>query len=513
MAVGSPNNDTVTLTSPIMGGTIDMMDGRDSLTLADGGNLLTILNAETVTGGSGDDEVTYGMETMTWVKGNIVVDLMGGTNTLRLDGPINGLVGVRNVHSFVGSEGNDQIGATFGWSPVERVSYQFGEGTDSLVYVTDAQLGGLPYVTVTGLEKVEGYGDASLDMTIGDRALGTDVRMAGEYDTLRLSDDGGSNSVITHGVEYILGSAQRDVVQVDAHVRPINLDLGHGTDRVELLASSSQTIIVSGVEALLGNKGSDTVALSDGTPLNMSIDLGGGFDTLYSSSATGRTVQVSNVEVISFNEGADTVTVRTAMKNGYVELGADYDRLIFKGSGNSATLVNVEEVTGGAGADRLDLVSDANGSFVDAGAGADVIRGTNFDDIMFGGDGGDTLIGNGGDDYIRGDAGKDIMTGGEGQDIFAFQAVSDSDLNTRDIITDFQVGVDQLVFQNLLHGSFSLTVEQQFSGFNASGSTQAHFVDSTDQLLLDIDGDGQMDMRMTLTGVDSTLSANDFVWS
>jgi len=131
---------------------------------------------------------------------------------------------------------------------------------------------------------------------------------------------------------------------------------------------------------------------------------------------------------------------------------------------------------------------------------------------LFGYQGGDVLIGGGGDDYIVGGAGKDLMRGGGGADKFVFQRISDSDLETRDIIYDFQVGLDKLVFTGLAKGEASLVVEDVFTGFGGLGHTEVHFVDGTDQLLMDLDGNGTMDMRMALIGVGNTLSLGDFIW-
>jgi len=63
-------------------------------------------------------------------------------------------------------------------------------------------------------------------------------------------------------------------------------------------------------------------------------------------------------------------------------------------------------------------------------------------------DGGDdTLNGGKGDDVLFGGAGNDTLTGGEGADQFVFLANSN---NGNDVITDFQAGVDKVVFADLV---------------------------------------------------------------
>lgn len=58
----------------------------------------------------------------------------------------------------------------------------------------------------------------------------------------------------------------------------------------------------------------------------------------------------------------------------------------------------------------------------------------------------DTLVGTAGDDIITGGAGSDMLTGGTGRDQFVFESVLDG----MDTITDFQVGIDQIVLTRLL---------------------------------------------------------------
>ncbi|WP_416191171.1 Ig-like domain-containing protein [Neisseria sp. CCUG12390] len=61
--------------------------------------------------------------------------------------------------------------------------------------------------------------------------------------------------------------------------------------------------------------------------------------------------------------------------------------------------------------------------------------------------GNDTLIGGSGDDILFGGAGNDTLTGGDGADQFVFLANSNSG---HDVITDFEAGVDKVVFADLV---------------------------------------------------------------
>ena len=73
---------------------------------------------------------------------------------------------------------------------------------------------------------------------------------------------------------------------------------------------------------------------------------------------------------------------------------------------------------------------------IDGGGGRDTIIGTAADDVIVGGHGADRLDGRGGNDRI---------TGGSGADTFVFGKAWGRDV-VRDVVTDFQDGVDHLDF-------------------------------------------------------------------
>ena len=93
-------------------------------------------------------------------------------------------------------------------------------------------------------------------------------------------------------------------------------------------------------------------------------------------------------------------------------------------------------ITGLAGNDTL----NGNG-------GDDRLRGGDGDDTLNGGSGRDLLLGEAGNDRLVGGAGGDDMTGGLGADTFVFNLAERSGfVHERDIIRDFEVGVDRIEF-------------------------------------------------------------------
>lgn len=75
------------------------------------------------------------------------------------------------------------------------------------------------------------------------------------------------------------------------------------------------------------------------------------------------------------------------------------------------------------GNDVIQMGSD--GTYVDAGAGTDIVLGSDADEHILGGEGNDTLDGGGGADTLQGGTDDDVLTGGAGDDI----AVWDGNLN------------------------------------------------------------------------------------
>lgn len=77
--------------------------------------------------------------------------------------------------------------------------------------------------------------------------------------------------------------------------------------------------------------------------------------------------------------------------------------------------------------------------------GNDTLTGGTGNDKLFGGNGDDTLSGGDNFDILVGNAGKDTLSGGSGVDYFRYLAASDSTPGVnRDIITDFQDGIDRI---------------------------------------------------------------------
>ncbi len=104
---------------------------------------------------------------------------------------------------------------------------------------------------------------------------------------------------------------------------------------------------------------------------------------------------------------------------------------------------------GDAEGDILENIENVFGSdFADSITGdefGNVLNGQAGDDNLFGGAGDDRLIGGAGADFLFGGFGNDTATGGTGGDLFGFSIGSG-----RDVITDFELGIDQILLDTAL---------------------------------------------------------------
>ena len=141
-------------------------------------------------------------------------------------------------------------------------------------------------------------------------------------------------------------------------------------------------------------------------------------------------------------------------------------------------------------------------------ASGDDFVGTKFGDTLTGLGGNDTLAGGKGNDVITGGLGQDVLKGGPGADDFVFTSAADSAFGTtRDRITDFQPGSDDLVFSAFMAGGSFIGG----AGFSVGAGPQVRYIAATGILQGDVTGDGTADFSIKLDG-NPALTAADFVF-
>ncbi len=226
------------------------------------------------------------------------------------------------------------------------------------------------------------------------------------------------------GHDLLDGDSQRDALfggngddQLQGGLGRDMLDGGAGNDMISGGNGSDQAFGGLGNDTIDGGSGGDKLQGGEGDD-HMSGGLG--FDTMEGGSGD---------DIISGNQGNDLLYggEGTDLMNG----GARADRL-FGGDGADLLL-------GDAGADRLH--GDDGDDALFGQMGTDRLFGGSGDDGLSGDAGDDRLFGGDGDDRLAGGANDDRLSGGDGIDTFVFE-----EENGKDVITDFEDGVDAIEF-------------------------------------------------------------------
>lgn len=190
------------------------------------------------------------------------------------------------------------------------------------------------------------------------------------------------------------------------------LGLGVGADRDDVLrAQDDGGVLVgrNGDDVLYGGAGADRLIGGNGDDI---IYVGGGDD------------------VILGGGGRDTVTYETSASRVWADLRGNVENR-YGAEGDEFT--SIENLIGSSFNDLL--LGDDRNNVLDGDAG---------NDVLFGRSGHDIITGGSGDDELHGQRGGDTLTGGDGADVFFFESGSG-----RDIITDFENGVDLIDFSRI----------------------------------------------------------------
>ena len=194
------------------------------------------------------------------------------------------------------------------------------------------------------------------------------------------------------GVEHLTGSAYGDDLTGNSSS---NIILGWtGNDRLSGANGDDQIYGNEGDDSLFGGGGNDELHGGEGADL---LDGGNGIDT-----ASWARFQLHP------KGGPNSIIP------GNTGVVAD----IRAGTAGPDTLVNIENLTGGPGNDKL--FGNAKANVLSGAGGSDYLRGRGGNDALLGGDGDDNLNGQGGDDWLNGGSGINTIKGGAGRDILDY---------------------------------------------------------------------------------------------
>ncbi len=219
----------------------------------------------------------------------------------------------------------------------------------------------------------------------------------------------------------------------------ISVDLGAGSDTVELVGSGGNDIYVVGANGIDHNNDDDTDVNLGGVE-RVILDGAAGNDTLSAAGDASTGAASSRMMTIIGGVGNDTLRGGTRNDVFLHEPGAD---LVLGGAGTdtmsyAAATARVIVSVGNRRNDGLVGEGDHIGSDIE------IVRGSAYNDRLighagrntfYGLGGNDVLAGGSGNDVLRGGAGNDVLTGGLGVDTLFGDAGADT-FFTKDLVRD-----------------------------------------------------------------------------
>jgi Ca2+-binding RTX toxin-like protein len=448
---------------------IESGSGNDRLTGNAADNRIAGNDGDDVlAGGAGDDDIDGGpglSDNLDGGDGDDVIRDDDGTSLVRGGAGNDDILlqfttGFTGSNSFLqGGEGNDTISVTFSGQNIsnrnfagdrhtgsDRDAVDPGDGDDTVVFHgtwTGSNIalnlnGGNDIFRNLGSSAIPVHGGAGADLIQGGSANESLFGNSGD-DTL----EGGT------GNDTLDGGSGSDTAAYAYRASALVATLA-SSGTVTINVGSGDTDVLIAIENVLGGSGNDTLVgdaavnrlagwsgddLLSGGGDNDNLDGGAGVDTADYGYATGA--------LTATLDGAGTATV-------------------VAGTGDTDTLISIENVVGGSGHDVLFGDGGANG--LNGGGGNDTLRGGAGNDLLDGASGNDTadygylaagaalsatlnaattvilavgdadtdtlvsienVSGGGGNDWLTGDGGGNRITGGAGNDILSGGAGND----------------------------------------------------------------------------------------
>lgn len=372
-------------------------------------------NIERVRGSQFDDTLTGSGrdETIDGDDGNDLIDGGGGRNNLR-GGFGDDRIFSRWADDWVeAGDGNDTISFDIGNPDIGLPGVDPGAGSDTILQAAGVEIT-LSYASLDTAVVIDlGAGEAL--KAGGNRdSFGVVHQAEGGRgdDTLLGSDRGYEAFVASFGSDVIDGLGGFDELRFTNRAETgVVVDMTAGT----ATGAYSTLVTFSNIEAIQGSRGADSVT---GSSADEQFRMIGGADTIDGGGGIDRVSYDSD----RFFGGLAGVTV---------DLAAGF---AIDGSGDTDTLVNIEQAYGS----HLDdtLAGDEDENRLGGAAGNDTLIGRGGNDTLLGADGDDLLDAGAGEDVLWGGAGNDTYVGGSGDDLIAGSAAH----LDGDTVADFEAG-------------------------------------------------------------------------
>ena len=427
-------------------------------------------------------------------------------------------VGTNNADFLLGDDPGETI---FGLAGNDLI---FGKGGDDFLFGQaddDILVGGLGDDTLNG-----GIGNDTASYYDQNGFIHADLS---EGKAVEFGTGGGFDILI--GIENLTGSKFDDGLAGD-DLDNI-LDGREGNDSLQGHAGNDTLLGGKGNDHAVGGAGADLINGGDGTDSAQYYDSDSAVKAnLSTGSGSGGTAEGDtylNVEDLVGSDFGDVLTGNGAdnhldgRQGNDVLKGGDGDDWLNGYTGN-------DTLNGGAGSDTIEYWSSSKGVQIDLAANTangglangdiisnvENIQGSNFNDKLsgngeantfWGQSGNDQISGRGGDDFLVGWDGQDTLTGGTGADTFYFLSDSDTGITaaTRDIVTDFESGVDVLKLSHF-DGKASVVGVQKYTYIGDGAFTnvegQLHIRSEGGNTFLEGDrnGDGAADFQIQFNG-------------
>lgn len=237
------------------------------------------------------------------------------------------------------------------------------------------------------------------------------------------------------------------------------------------------------------DKGRTTI---NGSQFDDVIEGGKGTDTLRGRNGDDLFLASASMDFIYGGNGEDEVDFSGVTAPVDVSLVSGEAQTVKENSSGVETrkiiaqLNSVEDVTGTRKADVIE--GNRFDNRLDGAGAGDVLRGAGGDDVLIGGTGRDKLLGGKGNDRLLGGSKSDRLTGGDGEDQFVF---SRADAGTMDRVTDFELGIDTVVF---LRTPDTVTLQDQGGDLRLTAQFDATTV--VNVLILDAAGASLSDLGL-----------------
>ncbi len=200
------------------------------------------------------------------------------------------------------------------------------------------------------------------------------------------------------------------------NLETIVINGGGGKDAITFNAIGTDAFPLLGSLTINGGDGNDLINLTDLpdslflVPASVVLDGGAGNDTIFGSELDDAITGGTGNDSLNGGDGIDRL-----VESANVSFKLTNAKLTGVGTDKLANFEEAE-LTGGAGANKLDASAFTGKVTLSGGAGNDTLLGGSGDDSLVGGDGKDTLIGGLGNDTLKGGLGNDLLIGGGGVD-------------------------------------------------------------------------------------------------